>query len=132
MIGSRLLTCWNGRIFPAVPLPFIFAEGLSLTQSGIITARINSCTVIPRSSASVVRSLKFSSRRDNMNFAKESPNQRGSFQRGSSYKHSEKKYGIFSSQESKNIGRNTYQSVLASPVSRIERPLRPRLPCETR
>src|SRR5690242_13341282 len=77
IIGSRLLTCWNGRIFPAFPLPFVFADGLSFTQSGMITARISSWTVIPRSSASVVRSLKFSSRRDNMNFAKESPSQRG-------------------------------------------------------
>ena len=109
-MGSRLLTCWNGRIFPAFPLPFIFADGLSFTQSGIITARINSCTVIPRSSASVVRSLKFSSRRDNMNFAKESPNRGDLFDGGSSYKRSEKKYGRFSLKRVK-----TYEGIPISP-----------------
>src|SRR5205823_13702957 len=37
-------------------------------------------------------------------------------------KDSEKKYGRFSSQESKNTRRNTYQFVLTSHISRIETP----------
>jgi hypothetical protein len=41
---------------------------------------------------------------------------------GSSYKHSEKKYGRFLSQESKNSRGNAYESVLDSSILRIERP----------
>ncbi len=51
-----------------------------------------------------------------MNFAKESPNQRELFDDGSSYKRSEKKYGRFLSQESKNLRGNAYQSVLDSSI----------------
>src|SRR5438477_11376437 len=47
----------------------------------------------------------------------------GSCSNGDSrYKDSEKKYGRFSSQESKNTRRNTYQFVLTSHISRIETP----------
>ena len=49
----------------------------SLTQSGMITALINSCIDMPRSSASVCRSSKLSSRSDSMNFAKWTPKERG-------------------------------------------------------
>jgi hypothetical protein len=45
----------------------------TFTQSGMITALINSCIDMPRSSASVCSSSKLSSRRDSMNFAKWTP-----------------------------------------------------------
>ena len=48
----------------------------SLTQSGMITALINSCIEMPRSSASVCRSSKLSSRSDSMNFANWTPKER--------------------------------------------------------
>jgi len=48
----------------------------SLTQSGMITALINSCIDMPRSSASVCRSSKLSSRSDSMNFANWTPKER--------------------------------------------------------
>src|SRR3989442_10577445 len=53
------------------------AAVFSLTQSGMITALINSCIDMPRSSASVCRSSKLSSRRDSMNFAKWTPKEWG-------------------------------------------------------
>lgn len=46
-----------------------FASVFSLTQSGIITARMSSWIVIPRSCDSEIRILKFSSRNESMNFA---------------------------------------------------------------
>ena len=49
------------------------ATVFSLTQSGMITALINSCIDMPRSSASVCKSSKLSSRRDSMNFANLTP-----------------------------------------------------------
>ena len=63
-----------------IPLPLLdreVDEGLTLTfcltQSGMITARISSWIEIPRSSASLNKSLKLSSRRESMNFAIWSP-----------------------------------------------------------
>ena len=60
------------------------ATVFSLTQSGMITALINSCIDIPRSSASVCRSSKLSSRRDSMNFANLTPKEWGMVGSGSS------------------------------------------------
>ena len=60
------------------------ATVFSLTQSGMITALINSCIDIPRSSASVCRSSKLSSRRDSMNFANLTPKEWETLGRGSS------------------------------------------------
>src|SRR5207245_9305184 len=59
------------------------ATVFSLTQSGMIMALINSCIDMPRSSASVCRSSKLSSRRDSMNFAKWTPKEWGGLARGS-------------------------------------------------
>ena len=63
------------------PLPFpelglsleTFSGVVCLTQSGMITALMSSCIVMPRSWASVMRSWKFSSRRESMNFAMGTP-----------------------------------------------------------
>jgi len=51
----------------------------TFTQSGIITALISSCMDMPRSSASVCKSSKLSSRKDSMNFAKLTPKAWGDF-----------------------------------------------------
>src|SRR2546425_4108319 len=58
------------------------AAVFTLTQSGMITALINSCIDIPRSSASVCRSSKLSSRRDSMNFANLTPKEWGGLSLG--------------------------------------------------
>ena len=67
---------------PLFPLSNVgLVDVFTFTQSGIITALINSCIDMPRSSASVCKSSKLSSRKDSMNFAKLTPKVRGSFAR---------------------------------------------------
>src|SRR6266699_981183 len=66
-----------------------FVTLFSLTQSGMITALINSWIDMPRSSASVCRSSKLSSRSDSMNFANWTPKERERVGSGFlEYKHS--------------------------------------------
>src|SRR2546425_1157606 len=90
----RLMAGWNicswsrggaEDLYALSPLFPLSKAGLatefSLTQSGMITALIDSWIDMPRSSASVCRSSKLSSRSDSMNFAKWTPKARGGLAR---------------------------------------------------